>query len=180
MEARVGVTLKEFVAALEEEGVVGEEAEEAVEQFLSLRKRGGGAEPSALAKRPAHEIDFPHSPMEQRGIRSVDYGDETPEEAEERWIEQEMEDPDGVFAGGATGGGIFGDAPIATRTYDPGARRRTVDLDNARASALEKRVTVKVLTKIAEKLGCDLEDIGELASGSAPRRQLPGRKRRRR
>lgn len=174
----MAISLTQFIQALADEGVVGEEAEEAVEKFMAMRKAGKRSKGGALAKRASTEIEFPSSPQEDRGVQRVDYGDETPQEAEERWIRQEMEDPDGVFAGGSTAGGIFGDAPIATRSFDPAARRRTMDIEESKSNIIERRVTIAVLSKIAGRLGCDLSDLEDILPGRPDPKQLSGRRRR--
>src|SRR5690606_25641404 len=58
----------------------------------------------------------------------VNYGNETPEQAKQRWMQQEMEDPQGLFAGGVSSGGVFGESAVATESYDPGAVARTVNM----------------------------------------------------
>ena len=83
----MGISLMQLLAALEEEGVIGDEAEETVARFLENRKRSKG---DALAKRERGPVAISNTPMDQEAL--VDYGDETPKEAEERWIEQERAD----------------------------------------------------------------------------------------
>jgi hypothetical protein len=88
-----------------------------------------------------------------------------------------MNDPDGVFGGGGTGGGIFGGDPIALDNYDPGARRRTAEVEHLRAATTEKVVMVKVLAKLAERLGIGDDELDGLLGdgGAGPRRRLTGR-----
>jgi hypothetical protein len=175
----MGITLKQLIEELEKEGVVGEEAEAAVERFLEMKRKGESPNKStALAKKPAHEIDFPYSTQLQKPTRGgvpVDYGDETPEQAERRWTAQEIEDPDGIFAGGSTAGGIFGDAPIATPRYDPQARARTAQLRGAEQGAKVQLLTVEVLTKLAERLGVDMDTVAALLPEHDRRKLLKGR-----
>jgi len=174
----MSLTLKQLIEELEAEGVVGKEAEVAVEKFLAQRRagRGGTGGTSALAKRRPEEIDFPVSAVDQRISR--DYGDESPEEAKQRWIDQEMNDPDGIFGGGAEAGGIFGSGPIATERYDPGARMRGAQMRQAERSEQTQLLTVTVLTKLAEKLGVPRDEVAALlGEGEAPQRRLPGRRR---
>ncbi len=175
--------LSDLLAELEAEGVTGEKAEEAVERFIKMQKSkrdlSGDASGAALAKRDGDDLPARFSAQVElgRGRKPVDYGDETPAEAEMRWRQQEMADPEGIYAGGSTAGGIFGNDPIATEGYDPGARRRTAEMDHLRASTAEKIVMVKVLNKIADKLGIGSDEISGLLDGddAGPQRRLPGR-----
>jgi hypothetical protein len=177
----MALTLKRLLEELEREGVVGEEAEQAVERFLEMKRKGESpTKNTSLAKSSKKEIDFPYSTQLQaptRGGSALDYGDETPEEAERRWTEQEMDDPDGVFAGGASAGGIFGDGPIATSSYDPSARLRTAQMRQHREEAQQRHVTIQVLTKIAERLGCDVDDVAGMLPEHDRRKLLRGRRR---
>lgn len=64
----------------------------------------------------------------QNDGRGMNYGDETPAEAEARWKEQERNDPQGLYSpGGSSGGGIFGAGTISVDDYDPDAVNRSVD-----------------------------------------------------
>lgn len=169
----MAITLKQLIDALAAEGVVGDEAEAAVERFLEAKRGSQGA----LATRGASGVDFPISPQTDLGQqrRAVDYGNETAEQAKRRWIEQEMEDPNGVYAGGSTAGGIFGDGPIVTETYDPMAHRRTEEVRQMQMVQRQSALNIAVLEKLAERLGVGIDDIrGELEG--APTRQLRGRR----
>jgi hypothetical protein len=92
---------------------------------LSLRADGGGV--PMRRHDGGLELGTARGMMINNGDRraTVDYGNETPQEAGARWAFQEMNDPDGVYSmGGASAGGIFGGGAIATETYDPEARQR--------------------------------------------------------
>jgi hypothetical protein len=70
---------------------------------------------------------------------------ETPEEAQERWLEEEAELIDGVHGfGGQSAGGIFGEGPIATSVYDPNAEARAAGkaggMSNVRVARLLERI----------------------------------------
>jgi hypothetical protein len=156
------LTLAQLIQALHEEGATDAEAERVVAQYLDLRKRS-----DALATRTREQIDFPTSPQLAPGQQPRDYGDETPEEAEQRWMWQETVDPEGLFSGGQTAGGIFGDGPIPTDRYDPAAVRRTVDLAGPQVRT-EGR-TVQLLEKILEKLSGPAER-PRLGNGETARR----------
>lgn len=83
-----------------------------------------GASPSRNGNTLARQegvVSFPSSP--EGG--NVDYGDETPEQAKQRWLQQERNDPQGLFTGGSSCGGVFGQGAIATSDYDPEAVDRT-------------------------------------------------------
>lgn len=137
--------LTELLAELaDEEGIDADELE-AVLEVVKRRKKAGTPERAAapLARVPREEpVEFPAGPNHARAIerrasgrlavgdahlRGVQmYGRETAAQAYERWMEQEHDDPEGVYgAGGGTAGGIFGDGAVTMPDYDPGARRRT-------------------------------------------------------
>lgn len=157
----MALTLKQLLEELENEGVIGDDADAAVERFLKLRKQGQApSKNQALARTGKKEIDFPYSPsLPTAGHPPVDYGEESKEEALERWIGQECSDPDGLFAGGASAGGIFGDGAIATSTFDPGARQRTAQMRNLRGQHEQTQLFIKVAERLAEKLGLSLDDV---------------------
>lgn len=56
-----------------------------------------------------------------------EFNEETPEEALERWMDEERRDPQGIYSGGATAGGVFGNSVIAMSDYDPEAISRSED-----------------------------------------------------
>lgn len=156
------MTLTQFMDALREEGVIGDEYEARVAEFIERRQseqdgsvamvpRSGSG---AIEQRPDPSmIPFPTSAQDslrtQRARIPVDYGDETVEEARERWTQQEIEDPDGVLGmGGATAGGIFGDGAIATDRYDPAARGRAAPIVGAKTQL----ATLEVLRELQAEL----------------------------
>lgn len=165
----MSITLKQLLEELERDGVVGEAAEAAVERFV--RMRAGRASAGAIERRDSREaVAFPSSPQTDPGAirRAVDYGDETPEEARERWLHQEMNDPDGIFGGGATAGGIFGGDAIASEGYDPQARVRRAQLEAAQATAQAQTLQVVILERMAAQLGVSVEDVKQRLLGPDP------------
>jgi len=111
--------LEEMIAALIEEGLDPVEAARiAVRSTVKNRTK-------AVEKSQGHTIE------RSDGRRPVDYGSETPEQARVRWEEQERNDPQGIYAGGVSAGGVFGGEVVTTETYDPGAVRRTIELQAA-------------------------------------------------
>lgn len=124
-----------LLAELAEEGGLSQEEREALAEEIKRRKsgierRGGGG----------GEIERKHA----RGVAM--YGEETPEEARERWMEQEMNDPEGVYGpGGATAGGIFGGGAIPMGDYDPMSHSRS-------AAQINQKVQAKMLTLLDKVL----------------------------
>lgn len=114
----------------------------------------------------------------QRDGRGVDYGEETPEQAKARWYQQELEDPNGLFMGGATAGGVFGNSTIATDLVDPGAMARTLDMQVKMHQATVQQETLRVLQEMQQELRGGREKARELPPARGPRRLL-GRKRER-
>lgn len=115
--------LQELIAHLiNEQGLSEEDALELASATIKAR-RGGNIQRTGTS-RTAEERKF--SPSAQDYDNPVDYGDETAAEAKERWLRQEMNDPDGLFAGGASMGGVFGEGVISTSDFDPMARSRTM------------------------------------------------------
>jgi len=191
------MTLTEFMDALRAEGVVGEEYEARVAEFIERRKAEQG-ESSAMVRRGSSAvtreaestgmIPFPASAQDSRlkGTRAripVDYGDETPAEAEARWRQQEMEDPDGVLSlGGMSAGGIFGGGAVSTDTYDPEARQRAAPAVAAQVQIKQLEVLERMERRLAEaeeenrQLRGERER-GRLGSGERGRRRLGGKKR---
>jgi hypothetical protein len=156
--------IRELAAA---EGLTGEEAD-TLQKILRQRREKREAADRTLARReePGY-IDFPSSPV-SRSSRAIErYGDETPAEALERWMDDEQADPEGVYGpGGATAGGIFGDGPIAMPDYDPVAHRRT----EARAGGVAQVKLVQVLERLMRRL--DEAEGRKALPGAAPP-QLP-------
>lgn len=145
-----------------------------------LRERVGsqlGAKSAALTRRdePEDDLDFPGTP-ESLTTRSAD---ESPDEAMERWLQEESVLPGGVHSPeGMEGGGIFGPGPVASQVYDPNAAMRA---DARQAHANNAQMTV-ILAAIGERMG-----LPPATDGAVPTRQLPaarqalmGRRKRRR
>jgi hypothetical protein len=109
-------------------GLSGAPAQDRTPTALARRPGSGDASGADLARVRQEAVqrhqsqEFPGSPVVRyRG----DHRDESPEEAQERWYEEEAELLDGVHGlGGSTAGGIFGGGPIATNIYDPEAMGR--------------------------------------------------------
>jgi hypothetical protein len=118
---------------------------------------------SKLAKRE-QDLSFPASP--QSDGRRVDYGDETPAEARARWEEQERNDPQGIYSGGAESGGIFGAGPIATDTYDPAAMNRTM-------SVVERQQNMRVQSEMLNTLK-QIQEQNNQQLPERPRRRMFG------
>jgi hypothetical protein len=172
-----GISLKRLLDLLLEEGASEDEAEEIIEGFIA-RRRGAMADPQNPLARVGHgAIDPAHTPTLGPGQRPVDYGNETAAEAKERWMRQEMSDPQGVFAGGSSAGGIFGDGAIATDSYDPGAVRRTVDLRNQAQQAEVQHRTLSVLERVMERLEGGSDNNGPRIGHQGPDPRQLGRRR---
>jgi len=125
-----------------------------------LRNRLGGAAPAArptqALARSGTEMARERREREEFGspvVRSRRDTEESPEDAEERWLAEEADLVDGVHGiGGSTGGGIFGGGPIATPVYDPEAHHRG---SRHTASELQIRQTQQMTELIGQ--------VGELA-----------------
>ena len=137
--------LDDLIQELSDEADLSTEEAEALRDAMAERKRRGQL---AKVEQPKQEIDFPSSPQSgQRGIAM--YGNETPAQAYERWMEQEMHDPEGAYGpGGMTGGGIFGDGSVSMPDYDPNAHRRT----EGRVSQMANIKMVQVLERMERRL----------------------------
>lgn len=112
----------------------------------------GDASGAALARSRAEAIqqhqaqEFPGSPV----VRYRGNEEESPQQAEERWLEEEAELLDGVHGlGGQTGGGIFGDGAIATSIYDPGAMGRA----DARVGQMANIKLLGLVERLEKRLG---------------------------
>lgn len=137
------MNLQELIAHLiKDQGLSEEEALEAASALIKAR-RGGNIQ--RVAPRSAEERKF--SPSAQDYDRTVDYGEETAAEAQERWYQQEMNDPDGLFAGGATMGGVFGEGAVSMANFDPMARSRAM---NNMAQVQQLRATQETLRLLQE------------------------------
>jgi hypothetical protein len=110
---------KLLVLLINEQGLTEEEALE----VAAARVR---AHRSAIQKSNSGAQGAPLASVQDDG-RGVNYGDETPAQAKERWLAQERNDPQGVYSpGGSSGGGIFGGGTIPMEDYDPDAVNRSV------------------------------------------------------
>jgi hypothetical protein len=177
MTKRGGISLKRLLQVLQEEGATDEEAEDVIEHFVRRRQEALGEPENPLARVAGHMIQPTHTPTLGPSQRPVDYGDETAAEARERWEAQERADPQGVFAGGQSAGGIFGSGPIATDTYDPAAMKRTVDVQASAQQARVQHRTLEVLERVMERLGGDPEDNGPQIGPRGPDPRRLGRRR---
>jgi hypothetical protein len=112
----------------------------------------------AIASHNAEE--FPGTPVVRH---RYDHGNETAEEARERWEEEETELIDGVHGlGGQSAGGIFGDGAISTSVYDPMAHNRA----DGRLSQQANIRTMRVLERLEGRL--------DQIEGRRPERLGPG------
>jgi hypothetical protein len=133
----------------EEEGLDADDLASVIDEVRAKRK-------TALARtEAAGEIEaIPKG--HERGVAM--YGHESKREAYTRWLEQEQADPEGIYGpGGATAGGIFGNAPIAMPDYDPSAHRIS-----------EHRQGNATNVKLAQVLDRVLERMDRLESGGGP------------
>lgn len=141
------------------------------EEGLTEREAASVAAASLKAKRSSASMartrpnDFPVSAQQYNN--GVDYGEETPQEAKERWMRQEMEDPNGIYGGGATAGGVFGDGVVISDQYDPTAVSRTMSMQ---AQLLGARTQVEMLRLMAE-MRTELQS-GRVLPQKQPRREL--------
>lgn len=141
--------LQELIAGLLEEGFAPSEAVKIAASTLRM----AGNSTSAIAKKQ-DDLSFPASPQND-GRLAVDYGNESPAEARLRWEEQERNDPQGIYSGGAESGGIFGNGPIATDTYDPAAIQRSMGMYEKQQSSqvnLEMLRTMQALQQSVRQM----------------------------
>jgi len=142
--------------------LLGDRIKTATEGKSTEMTRSGVGETREEAIKRHNANDFPGTAVVS--YRQDPYG-ETPEEARERWLEEEAELIDGVHGfGGQSAGGIFGEGPISTSIYDPGAQQR--------AMGQMSGVGNLRLARVVERLEARLDQ----AEG---RRALPGPARRR-
>lgn len=152
----------------------GKSAEALREELLrdAVKARLGKTVTKRDARQPLDaEFDEDAGPVAPRARRRED---ETPEEAKERWYEEEQAHLDGAHGfGGLTAGGIFGDGPVATEVYDPLAHQRAA----GRAAALGQVEQARALAGLTQVVGHLAERLGlpGLSSGAPPRRRLRGR-----
>jgi hypothetical protein len=126
---------------------------------LARRPGSGDASGADLARVRAEAVqrhqsqEFPGSPVVRyRG----DHRDESPEEAQERWFQEESELVDGVHGlGGQSAGGIFGGGAIATSIYDPEAEGRadakTGQMANIKMLGLIERLEARLTASEAAR-----------------------------
>ena len=138
--------LEELITELISEGLSPMEAAKVAAATIRAEKKAG-----SIAKREV-DLTFPASPQND-GRRAVDYGNETPQQARERWEEQERNDPQGVFSGGMSGGGVFGQGAVATDTYDPEAMGRTLGIQERVQNQRVQAETLKTLQQMQERMG---------------------------
>ena len=120
-----------------------------------------------------HAQEFPGSPV----VRYGGHENETPDQAQERWLAEEAELMDGVHGlGGSTAGGIFGDGPIATNIYDPGSMSR----GDARVGQMANIKLLGLVERLEARLGPADPPAGQLPPGQrgalppgTGRRRLP-------
>lgn len=130
--------IDDLLNALAEEGGLTDEERDSLADEMRRRK-------TQLTRKPAEETSVARN--HERGVDM--YGEETPEEAQERWRRQEMEDLNGVLGpGGATAGGIFGSGAIPTSDYDPEAQARA----SVRSTHAANARLVAVLDKMMSRL----------------------------
>lgn len=146
--------LSALIAELIEQGYSPKEAVQIATKALG--GEGGGGRKIQRRSDSAEER-LTRSPQND-SRRAVDYGDETPQEAYERWLEQERNDPQGIYSmGGATLGGVFGGGTIATELHDP-------DANNRNLSAMER---IQGLRIQAETLNT-LRQLQQSVAGTQP------------
>ena len=126
---------------------------------LARRPGSGDASGADLARVRQEAVqrhqsqEFPGSPVVRyRG----DHRNESPEEAQERWFQEESELVDGVHGlGGQSAGGIFGGGAIATSIYDPEAEGRadakTGQMANIKMLGLIERLEARLTASEAAR-----------------------------
>lgn len=164
---------------VEDQGLTEEEALEVA--AASIKAKRGSTGTNSLASR--REPDYL---ARTDGRTPVDYGNETAAEAKRRWIEQEKQDPQGIYSlGGSSAAGIFGNSPIVTEDYDPEAVARSISghaqletlrvqremLQELQESRRERQLSTEHQRQLEERRARQLDE------GRGARRLL-GRKRR--
>lgn len=135
------MTLEELIRDLvENQGLSEAEAIQIATATIKARRGSGGGQ--ALSKTSTSGIPS----------RRSQSGEESAEEAEARWREQEMQDPQGIYSGGATAGGVFGDGVIAMSDYDPTAIGRTMQVQAQVASLRAQQETLRLLQQMQQQL----------------------------
>lgn len=154
-------------------GLSGSPAREQVSVSLSRRSPGSGDASGASLARTRTEAVQAHHSQEFSGSPVVRYdGDpysETPEQAAERWLEEEAELADGVHGiGGQSAGGIFGGGAIATSIYDPEAMGR----GDARVGQMASVKMLGLVERLTQRLDESEARAAQLSGGT--RGALPG------
>lgn len=129
--------LDDLIDSFVEKGHSEEDAAEMAHAVIRRRKNG-----KTLAKKE-NEHSF----------------EETPDEARRRWIEEERNDPQGFYSGGATAGGVFGESVVAFSDFDPGAVSRSAEF-------MVQRQTLEVQTRLLDQL--ERAERRELNAAKAP------------
>lgn len=159
---------------IEEDGLTPDEATAVAAASVKASRRT-----ASMARTRSN--DFPVSAQQYNN--GVDYGEETPQEAKERWIQQEMADPNGIYGGGATAGGVFGDGILATDSYDPGAVSRTLNMQAQVATVRSQAEMLRLMNDIRSELQSgralppQQPPRRELDEGRGPNRRLGQKKR---
>jgi hypothetical protein len=166
------LTLVQLIEMLHEEGATEEETDEAIRRYRELTQTE--ASKSALASVDARKVERERSAGGSREEMAADYGGETPEEARERWEQEERADPFGVYGAGAQAGGIFGEAPIVTERYDPAAVGRMANIASVQNLAAEQRRTNQLLEKLLDRGVA--HGLDQLPAATAVRRLLGKRR----
>jgi len=85
-----------------------------------------------------------------RGKASTRWNDD---DAVREWLESEAHSLGGVLSGGGmTGGGIFGDAPIATERHDPLSNARLMQHGMAMAGVERERTLTELLVRMNRRM----------------------------
>lgn len=146
MAGRAGLTAQPGLGILLE--MAADLDDDTVEALVALAKLEGKSPKEYLADQLRERTGSHLSRRE----RADDEAEESPAEAKERWYREESELPDGVLSlGGMTGGGIFGEGPVATEGYDPMAHDRG-EVRMARAMQLQGQRQLNQLLDRIEKL----------------------------
>lgn len=131
------MNLAELIQMLLDEGLTEEDAAKVAAATMTARNK-------AISKTSTVSA--------QQYNNGVDYGEETPAQAKERWIRQEIEDPNGVFGGGSAAGGVFGDGVIITDTHDPSAYKRSLDLHSQLGNMRTQAEMLRLMQEVREEL----------------------------
>jgi len=188
--------LDELISELIAEGTPPAAAAKIAAATVRAANQAQRAETAAIqrAAAPGRDLAVPSADAPLRnpsylarrdGRMPVQYGEETPHQARERWSAQEAMDPNGVYSdGGMSGGGIFGGGPVATESYDPGAHQRGVPMQNARVQQETLHVLAELRRELNEERLLREEQAAQLeerrpsrfASGRGQTRQLASKK----